>query len=222
MFVKEHNVVPYLRTDVPEGKEKFVEMIKFLQRTRLAYVICVDQGIFARFIRRFWSTVIVEGVRAITRIRGQFVFNREFIINEETIRNCLRFGNDGDFPTEFEEADILQCFEDTGYEGEPVARQMLKGQISSRWRFLIHYIQHALSKRRSGCNDMTFHTTSKVVSLVENRGFNMYRYIFNGLRLNIEGDRRNKFFMYPRLIQCFINHAFPELVGTYHGPITYV
>jgi len=217
-FVKEHNVVSYLRPEVPEGKEAFLEAIQFLSRTRLAYALCVYPVIAERFIKRFWRTAQVEVANDVTQIRGEFAQNREITITEASIRTGLRFGEDSEYTIEYEEAEILQCFEDIGYEGGPVRKQLLKGQISSRWRFIIHCIQHSLSKRKSGWNDMTYRTASILVSLVENRGFNMSRYIFNGMKMNIEEDRRNKFLMYPRFIQCLINEAFPDLIGLYNGP----
>lgn len=41
----------------------------------------------------------------------------------------------------------------------------------------------------------------------------MTTYVFNGMMSKIEGDRRNRFLMYPRFIQCLINHSFSD------GPI---
>lgn len=70
------------------------------------------------------------------------------------------------------------------------------------WNIAIMKTATCIVQRKSGWNDFTYQTASIIVSLIENRGYNMSRYIFSGMRSNIDKGRRNKFLLYPSFIQC--------------------
>lgn len=116
MFVKEHYAIANLTDDVPHGKREFLDMIRFLSRTRLAYAMHVDLIIFSMHIKRFKNTANVETMDGVDRLRGEITLDLTLVITEATIREFMRFGNDGDYELEYDESEILQTFNILGRE----------------------------------------------------------------------------------------------------------
>ena len=82
-----------------------------------------------------------------------------------------------------------------GYEGE--FPPTLKNLLLPYWRFLAHVFVSCNSGRKSGADEISLLNTGAIAALAAGLDFNFSKYIMDELIRNIEGNKRNKFLMYP-------------------------
>ncbi|MFS7967252.1 hypothetical protein Hanom_Chr09g00783641 [Helianthus anomalus] len=54
--------------------------------------------------------------------------------------------------------------------------------------------------------------SAALTCLITNEPFNYSKYIFEGMKRNVTGVRKDKFLMYPRFLQMIVNARYPELL----------
>ena len=62
-----------------------------------------------------------------------------------------------------------------------------------------------ISGRKSGANEISLVNTGAIAALASGFEFNFSRFILHEMILNIEGNKRDKFFIYPRFLQIIFN-----------------
>nr|GFA22228.1 synaptobrevin, longin-like domain protein [Tanacetum cinerariifolium] len=78
------------------------------------------------------------------------------------------------------------------------------GDVTSKWKFLIHTLLQSLSTKRTSWNEFSTAMASAVICLSKCQKFNFSKYIFDSLVRNV--DSSSKFYMYPRFIQLIIQN----------------
>ena len=56
--------------------------------------------------------------------------------------------------------------------------------------------------------------SSGLIALIMGWNYNYSKYIFNGMKANLEGVRKNMFLMYPRFLQMIFDSRYPQLHKT--------
>ncbi|CAI9277536.1 unnamed protein product [Lactuca saligna] len=79
------------------------------------------------------------------------------------------------------------------------------------WKYLAHVFVSCISGRRSGANEISLANTGAIAALAAGFEFNFSKFIMNEMILNLEGRKRDKFWMYPRFLQIILNVTHPEL-----------
>ncbi|GKD03427.1 hypothetical protein Tco_1178401 [Tanacetum coccineum] len=90
-----------------------------------------------------------------------------------------------------------------GYEKLSQKLTFYKAFFSPQWKFLIHTILQCLSSKTTAWNEFSSTMASAVICLDTNQKFNFSKYIFDSMVKNV--DNVNKFLMYPRFVQVFVN-----------------
>ncbi|KAJ0501936.1 hypothetical protein HanHA300_Chr11g0406851 [Helianthus annuus] len=69
-----------------------------------------------------------------------------------------------------------------------------------------------MTENRGGTDQLNITQSVALVCLITNQPFNYSKYIFEGMKRNVTGVRKDKFLMYPRFLQMILNARYPELV----------
>ncbi|GJR59847.1 hypothetical protein Tco_1502009 [Tanacetum coccineum] len=84
-----------------------------------------------------------------------------------------------------------------------------KAFFSPQWKFLIHTILQCLSAKTTAWNKFSSTMASAIICLATNQKFNFSKYIFDSMVKNVENV--NKFLMYPRFVQVFVNQQVSDM-----------
>lgn len=171
-------------------------MIHFLRRSRIHHAITVSTMVYMNHVTDFWDNAEVNTELDHTRMIST-VLGRQIIVTEETIRNVLQFGADGDARMVFPMQLIAGCFQRMGYPGVP-PDQYRKAKLRCVWRYLMHIMIVCLSGRKGGLNGIGHQLGSAMIALVLNKPYNLSGYIFQNMVSNIQGC--NKYYMFPRFV----------------------
>ncbi|MFS7964397.1 hypothetical protein Hanom_Chr08g00749891 [Helianthus anomalus] len=99
--------------------------------------------------------------------------------------------------------------------GDIYSNQINKGDLSLRYKFLLHVLIQCISNRRVGYDMAKNDLVGLMVALVLNKPFSISKYIFSNRKENMtrNGSRitGNKFWMYPRFLQMIMNVQHPNL-----------
>ncbi|GJT75551.1 putative ribonuclease H-like domain-containing protein [Tanacetum coccineum] len=90
-----------------------------------------------------------------------------------------------------------------GYENLTQKLTFYKAFFSPQWKFLIHTILQCLSAKTTAWNEFSSNMASAIICLATNKKFNFYKYIFDNMVKNLEGEV--KFLMYLRFVQVFLD-----------------
>ncbi|GJV17501.1 putative ribonuclease H-like domain-containing protein [Tanacetum coccineum] len=133
------------------------------------------------------------------------VDGKKIIITESTIRRYLQL----------EDAKGIDClpnvaiFEQLTFMGYEKLSQKLtfyRAFFSSQWKFLIHTILQYLSVKTTAWNEFSSTMASAIICLAINQKFNFSKYIFDSMVKNV-----NKFLMYLRSVQMFVNQQVGDM-----------
>ncbi|CAI9285793.1 unnamed protein product [Lactuca saligna] len=87
----------------------------------------------------------------------------------------------------------------------------IKKLLPGCWKYLAHVFVSYISGRRSGPNEISLLNTGAIAALASGIEFNFSKFILHELILNIEGNKREKFLMYPMFLQIIFNVMHPEI-----------
>ncbi|KAJ0430092.1 hypothetical protein HanHA300_Chr17g0664991 [Helianthus annuus] len=117
----------------------------------------------------------------------------EIKFNVGDLRRVLELGNDDDDPIIIPEHLCKGLWCRMGFTGH-LNGKYLKTMFSKPYKFMIHYVVHALSHRKGAYDETSDYIMNIVTCLVLNRPYNVSQVIFDHLVDNIKGD---KYIMYP-------------------------
>ncbi|GJY84900.1 hypothetical protein Tco_0498926, partial [Tanacetum coccineum] len=147
------------------------------------------------------ATVKVKTVNGEVQLQA-LVDGKKIIITEATIKRDLQL----------EDAKGIDCLPNAiifeqltlmRYEKLSQKLTFYKAFFSPQWKFLIHTILQYLSAKTTAWNEFSSTMASAIISLATNQKFNFSKYIFDSMVKNV--DNVNKFLMYPRFVQVFMN-----------------
>ncbi|GKB53409.1 hypothetical protein Tco_0904162 [Tanacetum coccineum] len=93
-----------------------------------------------------------------------------------------------------------------GYEKLSQKLTFYRAFFSSQWKFLIHTILQYLSVKTTAWNEFSSTMASAIICLAINQKFNFSKYIFISMVKNV-----NKFLMYLRSVQMFVNQQVGDM-----------
>ncbi|KAF5818588.1 hypothetical protein HanRHA438_Chr02g0068201 [Helianthus annuus] len=148
-FVKDHKITCFLGNP-PKGHEEFKPMIVGLNTCRIAHALRENPVIYEDWIKDFWKNI--DAKKSDTVIRSK-IQNKEIVINEQSIRDVLLFGDASDDPVEYSKEEIVPVLERMSYEGSypPTLKKLLHAYL----RFLTHVYLVCISRNKSGINSLT-------------------------------------------------------------------
>ncbi|GKC03102.1 hypothetical protein Tco_0994712 [Tanacetum coccineum] len=178
LFAVTHNLVVFL--DKPAESEGFEQIVDFLNASSIRYALTVNPTIYTSCIQQFWATVKVKTVNG----KDLQLEDAEGI---DSLPNAAIF----------EQLTLI------GYEKLSQKLTFYKAFCSFQWKFLIHTILQCLSVKTTTWNEFSSTMASAIIYLATNQKFNFSKYIFDSMVKNV--DNVNKFLMYPRFEQMFVN-----------------
>ncbi|GKC47086.1 hypothetical protein Tco_1064808, partial [Tanacetum coccineum] len=198
-FADTHNLVAFL--DKPAESEGFEQIVDFLNASSIRYALTVNPTIYTSCIQQFWATVKVKTVNGEVQLQA-LVDGKKIIITESTIRRDLQL-EDAEGIDCLPNAAIFEQLTLMGYEKLSQKLTFYKAFFSPQWKFLIHTILQCLSAKTTAWNEFSSTMASAIICLATNQKFNFSKYIFDSMVKNV--DNVNKFLMYPRFVQMFVN-----------------
>nr|GEX79670.1 hypothetical protein [Tanacetum cinerariifolium] len=130
------------------------------------------------------------------------VDRKKILITESTVRRDLQL-EDVEGVDCLPNAAIFEQLTLMGYGKISQKLTFYKEFFSPQWKFLIHTIFQCLSSTTTTWNEFSSTMASVIICLATNQKFKFSKYIFEGLVKNL--DNVNKFLMYPRFVQVFLN-----------------
>ncbi|GJU04281.1 hypothetical protein Tco_1114619 [Tanacetum coccineum] len=199
-FADSHNMVAFL-TKYAES-EGFKQIVDFLNANGIInYALTINPTIYTSCVEQFWATVKVKTVNEEVQLQA-LVDRKKVIITEASIRRDLQL----------EDAKGIECLPNAtifkeltriGYEKLLQKLTFYKAFFSLQWKFLIHTILQCLSAKTTAWNEFSSTMASTIICLATNQKFNFLKYIFESMVKNLNNE--NKFLMYPRFMQVFLN-----------------
>ena len=135
-FYNKHNVVVGLDPNAL-GTARFREIIEFLLRSRVFYVLTHSPILQITHIREFWATFHLdcEPTPAVLRVR---VNNNDIAFSRADLREILQLGSaeEESGPTEYPVEMRIGAFQRMGYAGDLTKSQFTKSYLYGQWRYL--------------------------------------------------------------------------------------
>ncbi|GKD72416.1 hypothetical protein Tco_1330698 [Tanacetum coccineum] len=189
-----------LRLDITLSEKKLIQMIK----------IHTDKNVADLLTKAFdvnWNGKAAKDEFGVKTINGEvqlqaLVDGKKIIITESIIRRDLQL-EDAEGIDCLPNAAIFEQFTLMGYEKLSQKLTFYKAFFSPQWKFLIHTILQCLSAKTTAWNEFSSTMASAIICLATNQKFNFSKYIFDSMVKNV--DNVNKFLMYPRFVQMFVN-----------------
>nr|GEY61662.1 putative ribonuclease H-like domain-containing protein [Tanacetum cinerariifolium] len=133
--------------------------------------------VYTSCIEQFWANVNVKTINGEVQLQA-LVDGKKVIITESTLTQM-------------------------GYEKILQKLTFYKEFFSLQWKFFIHTILQCLSSKTTAWNEFNSTMDFSIICLATNKKFNFSKYIFESMVKNL--DNVNKFFMYPRFVQVFLD-----------------
>ncbi|MFS7975660.1 hypothetical protein Hanom_Chr10g00883231 [Helianthus anomalus] len=96
-----------------------------------------------------------------------------------------------------------------GFTGH-INGKMIKTMFSHAYKFMIHFVVHALSHRKGAYDETSYYIKNIITCLVLKRPYNISKVIFEYLKENIRAGS-TKYIMYPRFIVMMIDDQFKDI-----------
>nr|GEX20205.1 copia protein [Tanacetum cinerariifolium] len=199
----------------PTKSEGFEQIVDFLNANPIKYALTVNLTVYTSCIEQFWATVKAKTVNGEGQLQA-LVDGKKVLITESTIRRDLQL-EDGEGVDCLPNAVIFEHLTLIGYEKISQKLTFYKALFSQQWKFLIHTISQCISAKTTTWNEFSSTMASVIICLSTNQKFNFSKYIFESMVKNL--DNMNKFFMYPRFVQVFLNN---QLEGMSNHNMIYV
>ncbi|GJW21767.1 putative ribonuclease H-like domain-containing protein [Tanacetum coccineum] len=196
------------------NEKKLIQMIKIHTDKNVADLLTkafdaltVNSTIYTSCIEHFWSTAKAKTVNGEVQLQT-LVDGKKIIITEATIRRDLQL-EDANGVDCLSNATIFEQLTLIGYEKLSQKLTFYKAFFSPQWKFLIHTILQCLSAKTTAWNEFSSTMASAIICLATNQKFNFSKYIFDSMVKNVENV--NKFLMYPRFVQVFVNQQVGDM-----------
>ncbi|GJX86034.1 hypothetical protein Tco_0336808 [Tanacetum coccineum] len=204
-FVDTHNMVAFLSK--PAESEGFEQIVVFLNANPIKYALTINPTIYASCIKQFWDTVKAKTVNGEVQLQA-LIDGNKIIITESTVRRDLQL-EDVEGIDCLPNATIFEELTRMGYEKISQRLTFYKAFFSPQWKFLIHTVLQCLSAKTTAWNEFSCTMASAIICLATNQKFNFSKYIFESMMKNLANV--NKFLMYPRFVQVFLDQQVGEM-----------
>ncbi|KAM0042220.1 hypothetical protein Hdeb2414_s0011g00375541 [Helianthus debilis subsp. tardiflorus] len=207
-FIASHNQVAYLAPPPVKHKQLYTSLIKGLNTCRIVHALRDNPVVYESLIRDFWKTAKVEISEGKGAIAAE-IDGTKIVVTEQIIREVLQFNDQETDPIELAAGTIEDILPRLSYEGR--FPPLIKKFVHPYWRLLLHMFLLCMTENRGGIDQLNTTQTAALICVITNEPFNYSRYIFEAMKRNAIGLRKDKFLMYPRFIQMILNARYPEL-----------
>ncbi|KAK1431949.1 hypothetical protein QVD17_08767 [Tagetes erecta] len=137
----------------------------------------------------------------------------DILLTAKSIARMLRMERDVGSPILLSLEDVHAGFLEMGYEGTDYLdqREIKKTFLSKEWRFIAHVIIVCLDHRKVGTDGLNFEWAPAMLNLCRGDKANIPQMIFEYMLENISAERKDRWLLYPRFIQIFIDELKPGL-----------
>ncbi|KAF5765791.1 hypothetical protein HanXRQr2_Chr15g0707831 [Helianthus annuus] len=90
----------------------------------------------------------------------------------------------------------------------------MKKFVHPYWRLLMHMFMMCMTENRGGTDQLSITLSAAFICLIMNQPYNYSKYVFEGMKRNVIGVRKDKFVMYPRFLQMIFNARYSDLERT--------
>ncbi|GJR38186.1 hypothetical protein Tco_1213870 [Tanacetum coccineum] len=181
--------------------DDFAQIVDFLNAHPIRYALTVNPTIYVSYIEQFWSTAKAKTINEETQIHAT-VDGKKIVITQSSVRSDLQLADDDGIDC-LPNNSIFENLQLMGYENLSDKLTFYKSYFSPQWKYLIHTILQCLSSKSTAWNEFGTNIASAVICLATNQKFKFSKLIFDGMLRNL--DNSNKFLMYPRFLQIFLN-----------------
>ncbi|KAF5786291.1 hypothetical protein HanXRQr2_Chr10g0439091 [Helianthus annuus] len=203
-----HNQAGYLSNPPADQSELFGSLIRGLNNCPLTHALRTNPVMCSNCINSFWNNAKI--VRQGAGFIESTIQKTKIIISEEVIREVLRFGDQPDHPTLYDQARVQAALRRMGYEGGYPT--VLKKLFPPYWRLLVHFFLQCIAENKGGWDQMNKTQTSAVVALVNEWDYNFSAFILDNMKRMLEDPKKKIFMLYPRFIQMILDEKYPSLV----------
>ncbi|KAL7601850.1 hypothetical protein Lser_V15G23828 [Lactuca serriola] len=207
-FAKVHKSAIFLE-DPPAAHNDLKFIVDGLKKSCLVHVLTTSPAIYQSLIKDFWRNAVVKKNDQGEKFVEETIEDKKIQVTENIIRESLQIEDRPKYPMEIDVHQTQKVLEHMGYE--VTFPPTIKKLLPPCWKYLAHVFVSCISGRRSGENEISLANTGAIVALVAGFEFNFSKFIMNEMILNLEGSKRDKFWMYPRFLQIILNVTHPEL-----------
>ncbi|KAJ0840036.1 hypothetical protein HanPSC8_Chr14g0613981 [Helianthus annuus] len=209
-FIPTHNQVGYLAAPQEKHKKLYTSLIKGLNRCRLIRALRDNPVVYESFVQDFWKTAKFEaqGADGKGMIEAEIQKTKIFI-TVQTIREVLQFCDNESDLVDLPSGTVEAILPHLSYEGKYPS--LVKKFLNPYWRLLAHMFILCMTENRGGTDQLNITQTAAFVALITNEPFNYSKYIFEGMKRNVTGIRKDKFIMYPRFLRMILNARYSDL-----------
>ncbi|KAI3754595.1 hypothetical protein L1987_54382 [Smallanthus sonchifolius] len=211
IFVANYNLCAFT-LDPPEEFEYFRSMVVGLTLSPINFAVMENPIIYRTHIQEFWSTATIHPNDHGEECIIGTVQAKRVRISEAVIRTALQFGDLPAHPTKLNQKVVTPILTRMGYEGPypPLYKKLLHPY----WRYLAHVCMNCLSGRKGGFDEINTTISSVMVALTMSLDYNFSKMVFEEFKSNLEGGKKDIFFMYPRFLQIILNRNHADLEPT--------
>ncbi|GJR94490.1 hypothetical protein Tco_0266664 [Tanacetum coccineum] len=181
-FAETHNMIAFL--EKPVKSNGFQEIINFLNVNQIHCALTVNPTIYTSCIEQFWVTAKAKTVNSECQLQA-LVDKKKASITETSIRIDLHLEDAGGNDCLLT-ATIFEELARMGYEKPSQRLTFYKAFFSPQWKFLIHTITQCLSAKTTTWNEFSSTMASAIICLATNQKFNLSKYIFDAMVLDLE------------------------------------
>ncbi|KAJ0681369.1 hypothetical protein HanPI659440_Chr16g0635051 [Helianthus annuus] len=192
----------------------FVEILKFIEESRICKALTDKHKCYRSHVTAFWNSAhYVEEDKAIHSTVKMKDENDKDIdvavkITVGDIRRVLELNDKDEDPIHVPERlckGLWMRMRYTGFVNDPTYH---KSKLSKPYKFLVHFVVHALGHRKGGYDEYVDYVMNIITCLILNRTYNILKMIFNHMLDNIKGER---FLQYPRYVQMLLDDQIANL-----------
>ncbi|KAK1428032.1 hypothetical protein QVD17_16859 [Tagetes erecta] len=210
-FDKRSNMVAYLNDKDPKSVG-FRDAISWMKASPIFYAVTKDPVMDQQHICDFWESASYNLNADLGEIRAT-VMGEHIVLTVDSIAQMLRMERDVGSPVLLSLTDVYEGFLEMGYEGTDFLdrREIKKTFMSKEWRFIAHIIIVCLDHRKGGTDGLNFEWARAMLNLCKCDKASIPQMIFGYMIENISSAQKDKWLLYPRFIQIFIDHLKPNL-----------
>ncbi|KAJ0726309.1 hypothetical protein HanPI659440_Chr12g0468821 [Helianthus annuus] len=168
-----HNQAGYLSDPPANYFELFNSLIIGLNDCRIRHALKTNPDICHDYIKSFWLSAKVnrKGANGAGPIVAKLK-KKETIITEVIVREALKFGDQPNHPTSYEQDRVVQTLHRMSNErGYPT---VLKKLFLLYWRLLVYIFLQCIAENKGGLDQLNKIQASALVSLVNNWDYNFW------------------------------------------------
>ncbi|GKD64257.1 hypothetical protein Tco_1306365 [Tanacetum coccineum] len=162
-----------------EGSEDFHQIVDFLNTSHIKFALTENPTIYTSLIQQFWETASTN-----TSKNGEMeitaTIDERIKTIEASIKRHLKL-KDSDGINTLPNAEIFEQLALMGYTSDSDKLNFQKGHFSPQWRFLIHFILHCLSPKKTAWEQFSSNIETAMICLATNRTFKFSKMIFMGM-----------------------------------------